>query len=421
MIDLLSKPAEEISPADIDALVASALPESDQIEFKRSLSTTKGKRDPWEDGKEPGDKAKTEILEEVTAFANGYGGLLVLGIDESTTRPAVASAIAPVSRCTDLADRFKHVFRDCVEPQLAGLEIFAIPTITDKGVVVFRVGRSHAAPHRVTKTLVCPVRRADRCEKMTMREIQDMTLNVSKGLERLEKRLSDRSNRFAQEFERLISPDNAFGCRFTAVPTNDDIRFESVFRNNALPEGFYVPWRNVSLNGREIREVHCGPQLWRPQLRGARSDNKIPSVKYNEEGYLVRKKSNWNFYHEIHCDGLVEFGGLHESEWENQIFPPQWLFVMFANLLLWVTNVRHLSHSPNPEYVVEVELYLTSRNPIPIDDFGDTYWPPESSNYKFPHYVINGDTRIDNILSSFYQDAFHLVGQDLKATLAIAM
>lgn len=190
MTDLHSKPASEFCSADIAAIVTSALPEGERVEFKRSLPTGKGTRDPWEIGRQPGDKGKNEILEEVTAFANAYGGVLLLGIDESSTKPAAASAITPVPRCIDLAERFKLIFRDCVEPQLPALEVFAVPTNNDNGVVIFRVGRSHSAPHRVRKTLVCPVRRADRCEKMTMREIQDMTLNVSKGLERLEKRLS---------------------------------------------------------------------------------------------------------------------------------------------------------------------------------------------------------------------------------------
>ena len=140
MTDLLSKPASEIGLADIDALVSSGLPEGEQVEFKRSLSTAKGKPDPWEDGKEPGDRAKIEILEEVTAFANAYGGVLVLGIEESLTKSAVASAIAPVPRCTDLAERFKLVFRDCVEPQLSGLEVIAVLTAGESG--------GHSIPRR---------------------------------------------------------------------------------------------------------------------------------------------------------------------------------------------------------------------------------------------------------------------------------
>lgn len=420
MSDLLSKPASQVCPTDIDAVVASALPEGERVEFKRSLPGSKGKPDPWEDGRELGDRAKNQILAEVTAFANAYGGVLLLGIDESSTTPAVATAIAPVPRCVDLAERFKLIFRDRVEPPLPVLEVFAVPIDQDNGVVIFRAGRSRSAPHRVTKTLVCPVRRADRCESLTMREIQDMTLNISSGTERLERRLSERSQRFSQELERLIVPDDAFGCRFTAVPANNDIEFQQVFRNHTLAEGFYVPWRNVSLNGRPLTEVNCAPRSWKALLRGARSDSKMPTVEYNDQGHLVRKRVNSNFYHEIHCDGLVEFGGLHESKWQYQYFPPKWLFVMFGNLLLWINNVRLLSHSPSIQYMVEVELYLTSRKPIPIDDYGDAHWPPENPNQKFPYYVINNDTDNDEILTYFYRDALNLVGHEIDATLAIA-
>ena len=421
MTDLLSKPASEISPADLDAMVASALPEGERVEFKRSLPNAKGKRDPWEDGKEPADKAKNTILEEVTAFANTYGGVLFLGVAESSTRPAAATAITPVPRCTDLAERFKLIFRDRVEPQLSALEVFAVPTDRDNGVVIFRVARSHNAPHRITKTLVCPVRRADRREKMTMREIQDMTLNISKGLERLEKRLSNRSERFAQEFERLVSTDNAFGCRFTAVPTSGDIHFDRVFQSGTLIQGFSLPWRDVFLDRRPATGVTCAPKSWRALLRGARSEHNMPRLQLNEQGQLVPRKIDWNFFHEIYCDGLIEFGGLHGPRWEHQYFPPAWLFVMFGNLLLWVDKLRMLSQSLNAEYVLEVEFYLTSRTPLPIDEYGDIYWSPDNLNQKFPHYLINSDSHIPDILATFHRDAQNLVGQDENVTLSIAI
>ena len=421
MTDLHSKPASEFCPADIAAMVTSALPEGERVEFKRSLPAGKGKRDPWEIGKEPGDKGKNEILEEVTAFANAYGGVLLLGVDESSTKPAAASAITPVPRCIDLAERFKLIFRDCVEPQLPALEVFAVPTNQDNGVVIFRVGRSHSAPHRVTKTLVCPVRRADRCEKMTMREIQDMTLNVSKGLERLEKRLSTRSERFTREFERLTSTDNPFGCRFTAVPTNEDIYFDRVFQNGSLLQGFCLPWRDVLLNGRPITEVTCGPGSWKALLRGARSEHRAPGLEPNAQGQLIPKKVDWNFFHEVHCDGLIEFGGLHGPRWEYQYFPPKWLFIMFGNLLLWVDNIRQLSRSIRAEYVLEVELYLTSRTPLPIDEYRDTYWPPDSPNEKLPYYVIDGDSSVQDVLVTFYRDTLNLVGRDVDPTMSIAI
>ena len=143
------------------------------------------------------------VLEEVTAFANAFGGTLLLGIRESDVRPSVAEAIEPLPKCAELSERLKLMFRDCVESPLPLFEIAGVPIQEDSGVVVIRIGQSRVAPHRVKTTLRCPIRRQDRCENMTMREIQDMTLNVSKGLERLERRLQERANLFPREFDQL--------------------------------------------------------------------------------------------------------------------------------------------------------------------------------------------------------------------------
>ena len=180
MINLLSMPVDQIIISDIESLIESKIPEGEQVEFKEELPAKNGS-DPWMSGGDKiGDRAKNELLKEVVAFSNGHGGALLLGIGESATKPAVADKISPIPRCADLVERLKLVFRDRVEPQLPRIEIFAVPTEGDSGVIVFRVGKSRLAPHRVTGTLVCPVRRADRCEEMTMREIQDMTLNVTR-------------------------------------------------------------------------------------------------------------------------------------------------------------------------------------------------------------------------------------------------
>lgn len=196
MIEVISKPADQISIGDIESLIDSQVPESEQIEFKESLPAKKGNTDPWMEGKNIGDRAKNEILEEVVAFANAYGGVCLLGIKESSTKPPVAAEISPIPRCAELAERLKLVFRDCVEPQLPQIEIIPIKTDDESGVIIVRVGQSRLAPHRVTRTLVCPIRQSDRCEKMTMRQIQDLTLNISRGLERLKERLLERSERF---------------------------------------------------------------------------------------------------------------------------------------------------------------------------------------------------------------------------------
>ena len=164
-----------------------------------------------------GKKAKDSVLTEAVAFATLTAAHCCwVSESQKVGRPSPLKS-SPSRGCADLAERLKLVFRDRVEPQIPVIEIFAIPTDGDCGVVVIRTGRSQMAPHRVTTTLVCPIRRSDRCEKMTMREIQDLTLNLSRGLERLERRFGERSSRFEKEFDRLTTPDDAWGIRATAA------------------------------------------------------------------------------------------------------------------------------------------------------------------------------------------------------------
>ena len=117
-----------------------------------------------------------------------------------------AADMAPLPRCAELAERFRQVFGACVDPPLPTLDIVPVPTAGHNGVIVFRTVRSRRGPHRVKSTLVCPIRRDDRCEALSMREIQDMTLNLARGTERLERRLQERSSKFQEEFKRLEPP-----------------------------------------------------------------------------------------------------------------------------------------------------------------------------------------------------------------------
>ena len=354
MIEVLSKPVDLIDISDIKSLIASKVPEGEQVEFKESLSTKGGSADPWMDGKDKiGNQAKEALLTEAVGFANAYGGALLLGIRESEAKPPVAAKIVPIQRCADLAERLKLVFRDCVEPQLPRIDIFAVPTEGASGVVIIRAGRSRLAPHRVKKMRICPIRRADRCEDMSMREIQDMTLNVARGLERLEKRLLERAKRFRQEFERLENPKDAWGIRLTAAPVGDEIRIDRVFRHPAdLAEEFNELWRKVlqGSNGRELKGLGYNgftlPWSWKPRLRATRAE---PSFDLSNN--LPR-----NSYRELHCDGLIELGCVSvcsSSPDGKRTFPcplpPDLPVDMFANLAVWADRVRRRALAPTAE------------------------------------------------------------------------
>ena len=430
MIEVLSKPADQIGINDINALIVSEVPEGEQIEFKESLPAKKQTPDPWMTGKDQiGDSAKDKILTEVVAFANAHGGALVLGIKESSAKPPVAAKISPIPRCADLSERLKLVFRDRVEPQLPTLEVFAVPTEGKSGVIILRVGRSRLAPHgvKIQKTFTCPVRRSDRCEELTMREIQDMTLNVSRGLERLERRLSERSERFQREFDCLKTPEDAFGIRLTATPVGEEVRLDRVFWKGGLVEDFQKPQISVfrkSENGGKIElsglEHLYGLYLsnWRPILRAARSEGTLQPIDN-----LTRSS-----YQELHCDGLIELGFVSVR---SDRTPPSFgdmpfsctlhnelPVVMFANLAVWADHVRKQTLAPAAEYALEVEIRIL-RDVIQITrDSGPaghlSLGTLQLGSIKFPRYSLGDLDEIPALLAWFERDFWNSFHKDLS-------
>ena len=432
MIEVLSKPAHQIGISDIESLIASNVPEGEQIEFKESLSTEKDTVDPWMDGKDKiGNQAKEGLLKEAVGFANAYGGAVLLGIRESEAKPPVAAKIVPIQRCADLAERLKLVFRDRVEPQLPRIDIFAVPTEGENGVVIIRVGRSRLAPHRVKKIHICPIRRADRCEEMSMREIQDMTLNVSRGLEGVERQLSERSDRFRQEFKRLRTPENAWGIRLTATLVGDEIRIERVFRQHGLAEEFKKTWHRVLYRqddqaARALKglEEYYGIVLldsWKPRLRATRAESNFPS--YNDNGLPCSS------YRELHCDGLIELGHLVSVDKGGSpafFLPPDLPVYLFANLAVWADHVRKQSRAPTAEYALEVEV-ISIGGPVMVSDPNSDQHhlprlpPPtlQPGTTTFPKYPLGDPTGIPDLLAVFHRDFWNSLGIDREHTFSI--
>ena len=422
MISVLSKPLDQIGPGDVQELIDSEVPEGEQIEFKEALSTRGGSHDRWlTHGDRIGERARNELLEEVVAFANAYGGALVLGIAESEANPPIAAGTSPIPRCAELAERLKLVFRDCVEPQIPRVEIVAVPTEEDGdgGVVVIRTGRSRMAPHRVKPTRKCPIRRADRCEEMTMREIQDLTMNLARGLERLERRLARRSERFADEFECLDTPDDAVGIRVTALPVGEDIQFDRVYGEDKL----YEPWHKVSLyiDDSPVRfEFPWWETSWRPMLRSARA-----------ECFGRPSGAQLEMYREIHCDGLVEIGLVdcrvqsEGTKYGSKIFC-EWMMIVFANLLVWADRVRNEAAAPTVNFAVEVEISVRGENASIVgygrNDFFQPYGTPDlgTGSVKYPgealgepRYSLGEADGIPDLIALFERDFWNSIGHDV--------
>ena len=410
MIDILSKPLNEIGTADIQALIDSEVPEGERVEFKKEPPGDGARPDPWMNGGKMGNYAKDRLLKEVVAFANAYGGVLVVGIDESDTKPAVAAKITPVPRCAELAESLKLVFRDRVDPQLARVEMVGIEIKGDgSGVVVIRVGKSRLAPHRVTRTLVCPVRQGDRSEEMGMRQIHEMTLNVSRGLRGLKEQFTERSQRFHEEFERIEEHEDAFGIRVTAIPVIDEIHLDHVFRQGRVAEELETPWCLIvdRVRGQKLDIPNeFPPSFWQPVLRGARAESSSSNPGYRPV-YLD--------YREIYCDGMVEIGLVSAADGENLVLHPDWPVVMLANLANWGDHLRRQANAPTVEYALEVETYNVGNAGFVSRASGrvQRVHSAKLRNMRFPLYALNGAEEIMDLLVQFRRDFWHSMGMDV--------
>ena len=421
MIPVLSKPGEAITAADIQALVDLSAQENDRLEFKAALPTKKGTPDPWTSGKgRIGDYAKNELLREVIAFANAYGGTLVIGISDDGN--GIATGRCPVPQCKELADRLRLVFRDCIEPQLPQIEVFGIETGGTDGFIIAKVNQSRLAPHRNTKTLECTIRRADRCEPMTMREIQDMTLNVSRGLQRVDDELSRRSEAFSREFRRLQTPKHSYGLRFTAIPVADDIwTGRRLITNGKLNERWTPPAVRVCREASDQKQLRVLKGLiW---IYRSMHGTWIPRLRAAQWEYLIGPSSASAFinYRELHCNGMIEVGFLSihgkDDDWRSGHschLHHEVPAVEFATLATWADHVRAEAGAPGTEYVIDVEIEtrgtckLINADNLHAEPLG---WLDEGST-PFPRYSLGDQAEIPSLVNGFEHDFLNAFGED---------
>jgi len=354
VLAVFTKPLNLVVAADIAELTAENWPEGYQVEFKEALSVKRGGQHPWFTGGEVGDHARDDILAEVIAFANAHGGSVVLGIEETQDKPPRAHAIVPLPRVGELARRFEDQARSCIDPPLPRLQVRAIETDGQRaGVVIFRVSPSRAAPHRLTRTRESFVRRGSSSVRMTMREIQDMTLNVARGLAGIDASFMERQNAFVKWTE---PQREVIAYRVTALPLVDlpdpgrlfgkqgIFPRERLFKATQLGESFELELRLGSLNER-------------PRLRGIERRNHTPEGAFQ-----------W----ELHQNGLTDLwiavrpsrDPMALSGATERVLRHGHLLGAVANSLCVLDHYRTAMGAPDAEYGLEIEIAATGTPPF---------------------------------------------------------
>ena len=372
---MFGKSIKDLTLEDIRKLILEEVPEDESIEYKKTLPAKKG-IDTWFSEQKIGEYARNQIVSEIVAFANRSGGTLVIGIDESDDSPKRAKDITPLTQAHDLADRFKLIFRDCIDPKLPSIEVRAILTNdAGDGVVVIYVPKSLSAPHRNASTKECTIRRNDRAEDMNMREIQDMTLNVEKDIARIDNYFSVRKKLFDENIKNFDA--TCHGIRVSATPL---YRYQVKNLGTDRTDLDFRPFSGL-LNGSRLNlPMQFPPNSRKPILRGVRGEFNNLSI---------------HSFFEVYENGNVEFCMFIKPQ-DNEGIPykffPTRLFAIISNVADKIHNLKVGSDLPDIEYALEVQLSAQGRTVgVPYyfshDVTAVAALPPNS--VVFPVYAYN--------------------------------
>jgi hypothetical protein len=404
---MITKPLDQVTAADVADLCAQGgAYEGLTLEFKRELPGRDGRPDPWLAGGDFTAYARDHLFREIVAFANAQGGTLALGIDETHDRPPRAAAVMPIPRVHDLAARLEDAARACIEPPLGSLHVQGVVTDgADAGGVLFRTVASPFGPHRVASGGHAFIRRGSSSVQMTMREIQDLTLDLARGADRLERVFSGRASAFNDWLRS--SPTEHGDFRVTAAPLGP---LPQLVRISDQPE---VPFRaahRVLWDGaaEQVLELPMRAYRTRPILRGERRSS-------NDEEHFA-------FQLDVLDSGVVDF-------WFRGLFAPkQQIHLRIGAMLgaylgvLQLTDwLRGLAGAPEWEFAVELELTGLPADTHPrqiervplrslvIHVFGGTIRVPDAP-LVFPRLVTRSRADHETIMNQVCRDLIDAAG-----------
>jgi hypothetical protein len=388
---MFTKPLHDLRQADLLQIISDEVRESDTIEFKEYVPGRDGP-DGWHIGAEKvSDYGRDQIIREVLAFANAHGGYLFVGVEESKDKPARAVRIAGVPRCADLASRIQMYFRDLIEPALAPTpQAVAVPTNGDEGVLVISVPRSLNAPHRHKANLQSHIRRADRTEQMTMREIQDLTLQVERGIASLDAQFEKAARHFAE----LQRSSTGVALRATAIP------LAPMSVPVPQPSSFTPPPRQrfEATLGREKFQVVVPQEFghFRPILRGIRATGRDQISQSTAE---------------IRETGLVElhFFRIHEPD---RYLYVGWFLALACSALCAIDEARKQAAAPGTDYALELEVRNHMGSVATYGGSENGSWKTDVVPIVFPRYQVQSRDKFRVLIQLIERDFWNAIGQD---------
>lgn len=197
---LLGSDLTQVTADDLKHLIG--IEENQDLELKELVGDAKGDR--------------REFAVDVTALANGGGGLLAVGITEDDT--GAASEVLGIAADGDTALRFEQILASLVQPPLA-MSVHRVPLTNERDVVLVAVEGGPLRPHAVldgTSKLSYPVRRGRKKEYLTEAEVADSYARRFTSADRRAQDLAD----LQAEFTASLNLERQVWVAVSLLPSN---------------------------------------------------------------------------------------------------------------------------------------------------------------------------------------------------------
>ena len=371
MVMIFFKPLDQLDQEDIRELEREGTPEGQLFEIKGSVPGKDGP-DPWHEPVKEGRSrsgprayAKREIFKELSAFANTDGGWCVIGLEETSSSPKRVKKYRPVPDCHELAARLEAAARSWFDPPVPSLRCRGVEMgDSAEGVVVCRVPPSPEAPHRLNVEITQRAFRRDGDESrpMSMREIQDLTIEKARGMARVDQAFAAQQENYL--LVRIPESEDLkeIGFRITLVPLSRPLAIdrpyahEDLFRRQPSVMGSFAGGGSLGLRAIDRDSLGRTTSPPQPILRGGQ--------RLWQWHFLKQFEHHEKRYHEI---ALVEVlgNGTVDIIVKSNRAPPglsmHWILTEAANAFRIVERTRLLGGNPDAEYVMEIELRFDAR------------------------------------------------------------
>ncbi len=273
-------PIESINEATLKMLIADEVDEQLRIEYKAEL-------------KYATNDDKKEFLRDVSSFANTAGGDTFFGISETKGKPVRIDGLV-VADTDKLTSTLEQMIRDGLEPKLSGHRVRPIRLQSGNYVIVVRIPRSYAAPHRVRfqSTPQFWARRSNGKYYLDANELRNAFLLSETAAERIRAFRIDRVSKLLAGQGPVIL-EKGPKLIFHLIPLD------------AFQTGRFVDINSIKDQVRSLGAIDLG------------GDGPLPNhVRFNLDGFLVSHTRGGDPKQGLACcqwfrNGIVEsFGGL---------------------------------------------------------------------------------------------------------------